>query len=149
MALMGKLKIAAGATVVLFAAHAYQSGSLADPAHHGSSAASVAAPAALGGTPAQNEALANQMAASMYGWRGAQTACLDDLWIHESGFRDDAANPTSDARGIPQKISGWAADYQPGNARQQVTWGLIYVKGRYGTPCAAWAFEMSHSPNWY
>lgn len=32
MALMGKLKIAAGATVVVFAAHAYQSGAAATPA---------------------------------------------------------------------------------------------------------------------
>jgi hypothetical protein len=96
-----------------------------------------------------NEALANQMAAAGYGWTGQQATCLDDLWNHESGFDAYAANPTSDARGIPQNISGWSANYQPGNARQQIAWGLSYVQGRYGTPCAAWAFEMSHYPNWY
>jgi hypothetical protein len=24
-----------------------------------------------------------------------------------------------------------------------------YIKGRYGNPAAAWAFETSHTPNWY
>jgi peptidoglycan DL-endopeptidase CwlO len=96
-----------------------------------------------------NEALANSMAASGYGWAGGQLTCLDELWTHESGFDAYAANPSSDARGIPQNINGWSADYQPGNARQQITWGLAYIQGRYGTPCAAWSFEMSHVPNWY
>jgi len=95
-----------------------------------------------------NEALANRMAAA-YGWTGAQVTCLDELWTHESGFDAYAANSASDARGIPQKITGWSAGYQPGNAGQQVAWGLAYIKSRYGTPCAAWDFEMSHTPNWY
>ena len=43
-----------------------------------------------------------------------------------------AANPTSDARGIPQNINGWSAGYQPGNASQQIAWGLAYIAGRYG-----------------
>lgn len=151
MGLMRKAKIAAGVTGAVFAFHAYQAGVAATPsahgAHHGTSAA-IAAPAALGGTPAQNEALANQMAAA-YGWTGRQVACLDDLWIHESGFSAYAANPSSDARGIPQKISGWSGDYQPGAAAAQIRWGLAYIKDRYATPCGAWSFEMSHSPNWY
>jgi hypothetical protein len=105
--------------------------------------------AASAASGSSNEQLANSMAASGYGWTGSQTTCLDDLWTEESGFSAYAANPASDARGIPQNISGWSAGYQPGNARQQVAWGLQYVKGRYGTPCAAWAFETSHTPNWY
>jgi len=96
-----------------------------------------------------NQALANSMAASGYGWTGDQATCLDDLWTEESGFSAYAANPASDARGIPQNIGGWSAGYQPGNARQQIAWGLHYIAGRYGTPCAAWAFERSHVPNWY
>jgi len=96
-----------------------------------------------------NQALANSMAASGYGWTGDQATCLDDLWTEESGFSAYAANPASDARGIPQNIGGWSASYQPGNARQQIAWGLHYIAGRYGTPCAAWAFERSHVPNWY
>lgn len=150
MSAMGKLKLAAGATVVVFAAHAYQSGSLAGPAHHGSVAASVAAPAALGGTPAQNEALANQMAASGYGWRGSQTTCLDELWTEESGFSSTAYNASSGATGIPQLLPG--AHKIPANwsdPRTQIRWGLSYIAGRYGTPCAAWSHEKSVSPNWY
>ena len=96
-----------------------------------------------------NEALANSMAVAGYGWTGGQDACLDDLWNEESGFSAYAANPTSDARGIPQNINGWSANYQPGNASQQIAWGLQYIAGRYGNPCAAWAFETSHVPNWY
>lgn len=105
--------------------------------------------AASTGSGSSNEQLANTMAASGYGWTGAQATCLDDLWTEESGFSAYAANPDSDARGIPQNISGWSADYQPGNASQQIAWGLAYIAGRYGNPCAAWAFETSHVPNWY
>lgn len=150
MALMGKLKVAAGITAVAFGFHAYEAGVAAAPAHHGSAAASVQAPAALGGTPAQNEALANQMAASLYGWRGRQVACLDDLWIHESGFRADAVNSGSGATGIPQLLP--SVHQVPANwpdPQVQVKWGLEYIHGKYGTPCGAWSFEMSHYPNWY
>jgi hypothetical protein len=101
------------------------------------------------GSGSSNEQLANSMAASGYGWTGGQATCLDDLWTEESGFSAYAANPTSDARGIPQNINGWSAGYQPGNASQQIAWGLSYIAGRYGNPCAAWAFETSHVPNWY
>jgi hypothetical protein len=96
-----------------------------------------------------NVALGQEMA-SAYGWgSGAEWTCLDELWTHESGWSATAANPSSDARGIPQNINGWSPGYQYGNARQQIAWGLSYIQGRYGTPCAAWAFEMSHYPNWY
>ena len=114
---------------------------------HGGTASTIGASAPVAG--GSNEALANSMAASGYGWTGEQTTCLDELWTEESDFDAYAANPTSDARGIPQNINGWSAGYQPGNAQQQVAWGLLYVKDRYGTPCAAWTFERSHTPNWY
>jgi hypothetical protein len=35
------------------------------------------------------------------------------------------------------------------NPATQIKWGLGYIKDEYGTPCAAWHFETSHSPNWY
>ena len=150
MSLMAKLKGAAAVTVAAVGFHAYQAGELTVPAHHGSAAATAAVPAVTGPvTRNANEALANQMAASGYGWRGGQLTCLDELWTEESGFSAYAANPTSDARGIPQNIAGWSAGYQPGNARQQIAWGLAYISGRYGTPCAAWAHEKAMSPNWY
>jgi hypothetical protein len=113
-------------------------------AHH--AAAAISGPV----TRNANEALANQMAASGYGWRGAQATCLDELWTEESGFSSTAYNASSGATGIPQLLPG--AHKIPANwsdPRVQVRWGLIYVHDRYGTPCAAWAFETSHSPNWY
>jgi len=131
--------------VLAVAAAAYLSGG----AHHAATAASGTAAPSGPVTANANEALANRMAASGYGWTGGQATCLDELWTHESGFDAYAANSTSDARGIPQNIDGWSAGYQQGNAGQQISWGLAYVKGRYGTPCAAWDFEMSHTPNWY
>ena len=100
-------------------------------------------------TANSNERLANSMAASGYGWTGGQLTCLDELWTEESGFSAYAANSTSDARGIPQNINGWSAGYQEGNAAQQIAWGLRYIDGRYGSPCAAWAHEKSETPNWY
>jgi hypothetical protein len=118
-------------------------------AGHGQGGPVHAVAAASAGAGSSNEQLANNMAASGYGWTGVQATCLDDLWTEESGFSAYAANPASDARGIPQNISGWSAGYQPGNARQQISWGLAYIAGRYGSPCAAWSFERSHVPNWY
>lgn len=139
---MKKWPVLVAAAVVFYGGH--------QAAHGGSAAVSAVAPAALAGTPAQNEALANQMAASLYGWRGRQVACLDDLWIHESGFRSDALNASSGATGIPQLLpsvhqvpAGWS------DPRVQIGWGLSYIRGKYVTPCGAWSFEMSHTPNWY
>jgi hypothetical protein len=31
----------------------------------------------------------------------------------------------------------------------QITWGLGYIKSRYGTPCGAWSAWQSRSPHWY
>ena len=132
-----KLVVSAVAVGVLLAA-GHDEGGLV----HSATAAST-------GSGSSNEQLANSMAASGYGWTGSQTTCLDELWTEESGFSAYAANPASNARGIPQNINGWSASYQPGNARQQIAWGLEYISGRYGSPCAAWAFERSHTPNWY
>ena len=123
----------------------YAGGQHAVTSAAGHSAAVPSGPIAAGA----NETLANQMAASGYGWAGGQATCLDELWTEESGFSAYAANPASDARGIPQNINGWSADYQPGNASQQIKWGLEYIDGRYGLPCAAWAHEKSETPNWY
>jgi hypothetical protein len=131
----------------VFAALLAASGAKAVP-HHGHATAARGSAAAVYVPAGSNEALANSMAVS-YGWTRTQATCLDDLWTEESGFSAYAANPASDARGIPQNISGWSASYQPGNARQQIAWGLGYIRDRYGSPCAAWAFETSHVPNWY
>ncbi|MGO4299680.1 coiled-coil domain-containing protein [Leifsonia sp. RAF41] len=88
-----------------------------------------------------------------YGWDGGQMPCLIKLWNHESGWRADAYNTSSGAYGIPQawpasKLASAGADWMT-NQNTQVNWGLDYINRAYGSPCAAWTFEMSHDPNWY
>jgi hypothetical protein len=70
--------------------------------------------------------------------------CLQDLWERESNWRYDAENP-SGAYGIPQalpgdKMASAGADWQT-DPKTQIEWGLGYIKGKYGNPCAAWATE--------
>jgi len=87
-----------------------------------------------------------RLATAEYGWTGDQLTCLNKLWTKESGWNPYAANPTSDARGIPQNINGWSA-YAPGDFTAQIKWGLKYIDGRYKSPCAAWDHEVAN--NWY
>ncbi len=87
---------------------------------------------------------------SARGWGGDQFSCLVSLWTKESGWRTDAANP-SGAYGIPQalpgsKMSSAGADWQT-SATTQISWGLDYIAGVYGTPCAAWGH--SQATDWY
>ncbi|WP_202977014.1 lytic transglycosylase domain-containing protein [Ornithinimicrobium flavum] len=86
-----------------------------------------------------------------YGWGMDQWSCLDSLWQKESGWNHLAMNPSSGAYGIPQSLPGnkmatAGADWQT-NPATQIRWGLGYISGRYGTPCAAWAH--SQRVNWY
>jgi hypothetical protein len=76
------------------------------------------------------------------GWGEDQFSCLVALWNKESGWRVNAENTSSGAYGIPQALPGkkmgsagsdWAT-----NPATQITWGLGYISGRYGTPCGAW-----------
>jgi hypothetical protein len=85
------------------------------------------------------------------GWPSAQFTCLDSLWAKESGWRWNADNASSDAYGIPQalpgsKMASFGSDWAT-NPITQIKWGLQYISGRYGTPCAAWA--QSQASNWY
>ena len=89
--------------------------------------------------------------AAARGWTGSQWTCLESLWTKESGWSTTADNPTSSAYGIPQalpgsKMSSAGADWAT-NPATQIEWGLDYVAGRYGTPCAAWGH--SQAMNWY
>jgi hypothetical protein len=86
-----------------------------------------------------------------FGWSASQFSCLDPLWAHESGWSVSAYNPGSGAFGIPQALPGSrmasaGPDWQT-NAATQITWGLEYIKGTYGSPCAAWAHEQA--TGWY
>lgn len=84
------------------------------------------------------------------GWSG-QFSCLDRLWSRESGWKATAANPSGGAYGIPQSLPGnkmasAGADWRT-NPATQIAWGLGYIAGKYGSPCAAWSHSQTH--NWY
>ena len=91
-----------------------------------------------------------QQLAAARGWTGEQWTCLDLLFQRESGWNPYAANP-SGAYGIPQALPGskmaTVADDWRTNPATQITWGLNYIAGRYGTPCGAWGH--SESAGWY
>ncbi|PZF15726.1 lytic transglycosylase domain-containing protein [Curtobacterium sp. MCPF17_011] len=92
-------------------------------------------------TPGSAQAIAADMVAAR-GWSSDDFGCLVSLWDRESGWRTTAANPNG-AYGIPQaypgsKMASAGADWQT-NPATQITWGLDYIAGRYGTPCGAWA----------
>ena len=110
------------------------------------SATASAAPVAAG-SPQQ---IAQAMLAS-FGWSSSQFSCLDPLWAHESGWSVTAYNAGSGAYGIPQALPGSrmasaGPDWQT-NAATQIRWGLEYIKGTYGSPCAAWDHEQA--TGWY
>ncbi len=102
----------------------------------------------------------NDVAAAQYfamvqlasmGFGSSDGNCLIWLWNRESGWRTNAYNASSGAYGIPQalpgsKMANYAADWRT-NYQTQVMWGLIYISGRYGSPCAAWAH--SEATGWY
>jgi len=114
-------------------------------------AAAAAADLATRNTPEGARAFAADLAASQYGWGADQFQCLDKLWQKESGWSYTAMNASSGATGIPQALPGnkmatAGADWQT-NPATQISWGLGYITGRYGTPCGAWDSFSSHG--WY
>ena len=112
-------------------------------ASSGSSAASYTTPVGTAQTYAAKAVAAR-------GWAPSEFSCLVSLWNRESGWNTHAANP-SGAYGIPQALPGskmasaggdWQNSYQT-----QITWGLGYISGSYGSPCGAWAHSNAY--NWY
>ena len=107
----------------------------------------LAAKEAASGSPRQ---IAHAILGS-FGWSSSQFSCLDPLWAHESGWSVTAYNAGSGAYGIPQALPGSrmasaGPDWQT-NAATQIRWGLEYIKGTYGSPCAAWDHEQA--TGWY
>jgi TP901 family phage tail tape measure protein len=88
-----------------------------------------------------------QAIAASYGWgSGAEWQALVSVINRESGFNPNAANPTSSARGLFQKMTsiyGPVESTVPG----QTYWGLNYIRSRYGDPLAAWRHEQQFG--WY
>jgi hypothetical protein len=103
---------------------------------------------AASATAAANQATARLLAAP-YGWSaGQQWASLVSLWNQESGWNNQAQNPTT-ACGIAQFLDTTWGPYGPKTSDPvlQITYGLRYIKDRYGSPAAAWAHEVAN--NWY
>lgn len=97
---------------------------------------------------AHNQALAKLLAVP-YGWStGSNWTSLVELWNRESGWSTTALNSSSGATGIPQ-LNPSAHAIPPGwsSATVQITWGLNYILGTYGSPDKAWAHE--ESAGWY
>ncbi len=86
-----------------------------------------------------------------FGFSSDQFGCLDSLWTRESNWSVSAHNASSGAHGIPQalpgsKMASAGSDWE-GNPVTQITWGLGYIRDRYGSPCGAWGHSESYG--WY
>ena len=104
--------------------------------------------AGLGGNTAANRRLGQQLNAAR-GW-GSHWSALDSLVMSESGWNNNAQNPTSTAYGIGQFLnSTWAGvGYsKTSDPRIQIMAMLDYIRQRYVDPSRAWTFKKSH--NWY
>ncbi len=138
---------AAAAAAAAAAAKAAAEAAAAAQAQQSSSSSSSRPGAPANPTAAQ--AIARDMLLQR-GWGDDQFGCLVELWNHESGWNVYASNP-SGAYGIPQALPGSkmataGADWET-NPATQISWGLGYISGRYGTPCGAW--DAFNSKGWY
>jgi hypothetical protein len=136
---------AAAAAAAAAAAKAAAEAAAAAEAESSSSGSRPGAPA----SPTAAQAIARDMLLAR-GWGDDQFGCLVELWNHESGWNVYASNP-SGAYGIPQALPGSkmataGADWET-NPATQISWGLGYITGRYGTPCGAW--DTFSSQGWY
>jgi murein DD-endopeptidase MepM/ murein hydrolase activator NlpD len=85
--------------------------------------------------------------ASGYGWgSGEQWNALHEIINRESSWRLDAANPSSSARGLFQKMTSVHGPIEK-TAGDQAGWGLHYIKSRYGNPLNALAHH--NRKGWY
>ncbi|MEJ3406055.1 hypothetical protein WDJ51_15075 [Rathayibacter sp. YIM 133350] len=133
------------------AAAAAKAAADAEAASERSAAPAPAARPSAPSNPSEAQAIARDMMAARYGWGDDQFGCLVSLWNRESGWNVNSYNASSGAGGIPQalpasKMASAGADWQT-NPATQISWGLGYISGRWGTPCAAW--DHSESSGWY
>jgi hypothetical protein len=96
-------------------------------------------------TPAQAKAIAESVVPS------SQFLCFSNIIERESSWNVHATNPSSGAYGLGQalpadKMASMGPDWR-NSALLQIKWALAYMTGRYGSPCAAWAFWQAH--DWY
>lgn len=106
----------------------------------------------ISSSAAKNMAI-GKMVAAKYGWSsGPEWDALVQLWNGESGWNNNAQNPTSTAFGIAQFLdTTWAGTGigKSADPRIQIEAGLLYIKARYGSPSNAWAQWQARSPHWY
>jgi phage-related protein len=101
-----------------------------------------------------NREMGKEMAARV-GWTGDKWNALDQLWQHESGWDNNAQNPSSEAYGIPQFLNAtWASVGVPktSDPKKQIQAGIRYIQQRpdyQGDPRLAWQLWNSRSPHWY
>ena len=97
------------------------------------------------------KAMARQILQNKFGYGDDQFSCFNDIIIRESNWDVHATNTASGAYGIPQALPGTkmasVADDWRTNPATQIIWGVQYMKSRYGSPCAAWAFKSANG--WY
>jgi hypothetical protein len=106
-------------------------------------------------SPGSNQSIAFNMMSS-FGFDASTqfNPCLVPLWDRESGW-DQFAENASGAYGIPQALpfnkmpqAAWPASAGGSSSpTAQISWGLGYIKGTYGSPCNAWSHEESFG--WY
>lgn len=95
------------------------------------------------GDPAVVEAV--RQVANQFGWgSGPEWDALSALIAKESSWNPNAANPSSSARGLFQKMTSIHGPVEA-TPEGQAQWGLNYIKGRYGTPSKAWAFHQANN----
>lgn len=102
----------------------------------------------LSGTPAENRELGAKMFPDS-GLAGSFSS-IDAIWTQESGWREDADNPTSTAFGIPQFLDSTWEQYGgiSYDAEGQIRKGYAYVGDRYdGSADKALAFKQANG--WY
>lgn len=79
--------------------------------------------------------------ATGYGWgAGPQWNALSEIIQRESSWNPDAANPSSSARGLFQKMTSLHGPVE-GTPEGQARWGLHYIASRYGDPLRALDFH--------
>jgi cell wall-associated NlpC family hydrolase/phage-related protein len=89
-------------------------------------------------------------------WGPQEWSPFSALEMSEAAWDPHADNPTSTAYGLAQNLypSTYPPAGRPGSkapileqSKAQLQWMVKYIKGRYGTPAAAWDFHQSN--NWY
>lgn len=94
-----------------------------------------------------------QNIAGNYGWSSpSELAAWYQLGMNESGWNNNAQNPTSTAYGIGQFLNSTWGGYgipKTSDPALQVEAMARYIKARYGSPSRALAAWNSRSPHWY